>query len=136
MLCTVVQWQVNQLWTSLECVQHVNNEYKCTLNFFNQSFSQLKVSSDERSHWWTLQYIVCWAAHKTLWSACFFKSSFNNPCMYRIDEHLYLFFECLFHLILQWVHSREDNNCSFVSCSQRIDPVITDLTFQLKNVEA
>ena len=43
-LCTLVQWQVNQLKTRLECVHHVNNEYKCTLNFINQSFCQLKVS--------------------------------------------------------------------------------------------
>ena len=58
----------------MECVEHVYNVYKCTLNFFNRSFSQLKVSSEGRSHWWTLQYIgiVCWAAHKTLRSACFF----------------------------------------------------------------
>ena len=69
-LCTLVQWQVNQLKTRLECVHHVNNEYKCTLNFINQSFCQLKVSSIGRSHWWTLQYNVCWAAHKTLRSAC------------------------------------------------------------------
>ena len=30
--CPLVQWQVNQLETSLECVQHVYNVYKCTLN--------------------------------------------------------------------------------------------------------
>ena len=39
-----------------------------------------------RSHWWTLHHTVCWAAHKTLRSACLFLSENNLPigCHLRI----------------------------------------------------
>ena len=86
---TFKRWKVNfnlvtdtqthrhsHLWTSRAAPSQLKTDTNKLLNFFNQSFSQLKVSSIGRSHWWKLQYILCWAAHKTLRSACFMNVSY------------------------------------------------------------
>ena len=31
-----------------------------------------------KSHWWTLHHLFCWAAHKSLLSACFSESRYNT----------------------------------------------------------
>ena len=74
---------VQQWATSLGGVQLyiMENIKSVSVSVFPQLGNLKLLSLKGWSHWWTLQYIVCWAAHKNLRSACFSQNEIILVCL-------------------------------------------------------